>query len=72
MFVFIPVLCHYDLTLSMRMEADALSIAYVSILSLLWEDGWYLITYYLKKFFSAEVYYPIYDKELYVIVYSFK
>ena len=54
------------------MEADASSTTYVGILSLLWEDGWHPITYYSKKFSSVEVYYPIYDKELYVIVYNFK
>ena len=48
------------------------SITYAGILSLLWEDGQYPIMYYSKKFSSAEVYYLIYDKELYAIVYSFK
>ena len=54
------------------MEADMLNTTYVGILSLLWEDGWYLITYYLNKFSNAEVYYLIYNKELYAIIYSFK
>ena len=72
MFISILILHHYDLTLPIRIEVDTSSIIYVGILSLLWEDGWYSITYYSKKFSSAEIYYPIYDKELYVIVYSFR
>jgi transposase InsO family protein len=71
-FVSAPVLRHYDPTLPMRVEADASSTACAGILSLLWEDGWHPIAYCSKKFSGAEVHYPIYDKELYAIVYSFK
>jgi len=44
----------------------------MGILSLKWEDGWHPVVYCLKKFSRAKVYYPIYDKELFTIVYSFK
>ena len=47
-------------------------MAYASILSLKWENGWHPIAYYSKKFFGAEVYYPIYDKEILAIVWSFR
>ena len=67
-----PVLRHYDPTLRVRVEVDASSTACAGILSLLWEDGWYPIAYCSKKFTGAELHYPIYDKELYAIVYSFK
>ena len=38
----------------------------------MWEDGWHPIAYCSKKFSGAEVHYPIYDKELLAIVWSFR
>ena len=67
-----PVLRHYDPTLPARVEVDASSSACAGILSLKWEDGWYPIAYCSRKFAGPEVHYPIYDKELYAIVYAFK
>jgi hypothetical protein len=71
-FITAPVLRHYDPSLRMRLETDASSTACAGILSLLWEDGWHPIAYCSKKFSGAEVHYPIYDKELLAIVWSFK
>ena len=67
-FIIAPILRHYDLSLLARMEIDTSSMAYIGILSLLWEDRWYLVAYVLKKFSGAKLYYPIYNKELYDIV----
>ena len=53
-------------------EVDASSDACAGILSLKWEDGWYPIAYCSRKFSGAKVYYPIYDKELFAIVYAFQ
>ena len=50
------------------METDTSSTAYAGILSLFYKGEWHPITYCLKKFSRAEVYYPIYDKELLAIV----
>jgi len=58
--------------LPIHVEVDASSDTYTGILSLQWEDGWYPIAYCLRKFSRAEVYYPIYDKELFAIVYGFQ
>ena len=71
-FISAPVLRHYDPALPMRLEADASSTACAGILSLKWEDGWHPIAYCSKKFSGSEVHYPIYDKELLAIVWSFK
>ena len=71
-FISAPVLRHYDPMLPVRVESDASSMACASILSLKWEDGWHPIAYCSKKFSGAEVHYQIYDKELFVIVWSFK
>jgi hypothetical protein len=54
------------------METDASSTACAGILSLKWEDGWHPIAYCSKKFTGPEIHYPIYDKELFAIVWSFK
>ena len=54
------------------MESDTSSGTLVGILSLKWEDGWHPVAYCSKKFSRAKVYYPIYDKELFAIVRSFK
>ena len=70
-FITVPILCHYDPSLLAYMETDASSMAYIGILSLLWEDGWHPVAYISKKFSGAKLYYPIYDKELYAIVWSF-
>ena len=71
-FITAPILRYYNLSLLARVETDASSIACVGILSLLWEDGWYPVVYVSKKFSGAELHYPIYDKELYAIVWSFQ
>ena len=71
-FISAPVLRHYDPALPMRLESDASSTACAGILSLKWEDGWHPIAYCSKKFSGAEVHYPIYDKELLAIVWSFR
>ena len=68
MFITAPILRYYDPSLLVRVEIDTSSIAYIGILSLLWEDRWYSVAYVLKKFSKAKLYYPIYNKELYVIV----
>ena len=68
MFITTPILRHYNPSLLARVETDVSSIAYIGILSLLWEDGWHLVAYVSKKFSRVEFYYSIYDKELYVIV----
>ena len=44
----------------------------MGILSLKWKDRWHPVVYCSKKFSRAKVYYPIYDKELFAIVRSFK
>jgi hypothetical protein len=49
-----------------------LSIAYAGILFQKWEDGWYPITYFSKKFSRAELNYPIYNKKLMAIIMSFR
>jgi hypothetical protein len=67
-----PVLRHHDPSLPMRVETDELSIACAGMLSLKWEDGWHPIAYCSRKFTGSEVHYPIYDKELLAIVWSFK
>ena len=67
-FIIAPILRHYNPSLLARVEIDTSSIAYIGILSLLWEDGWHSIAYVLKKFSRAKLYYPIYDKELYIII----
>jgi hypothetical protein len=56
----------------MRVETDELSTACAGMLSLKWEDGWHPIAYCSRKFTGSEVHYPIYDKELLAIVWSFK
>ena len=71
-FISAPVLRHYDPTLPLRLETDASSTACAGILSLKWEDGWHPIAYCSKKFSGPEFNYPIYDKELLAIVWSFK
>src|SRR5579871_1360310 len=71
-FISAPVLRHYDPALLLRLEADASSTACAGILSLKWEDGWNPIAYCSKKFSGSEIHYPIYDKELLAIVWSFK
>jgi hypothetical protein len=71
-FISVPVLHHYDPMLPLHVELDASSMACVGILSLKWEDGWHPIAYCAKKFSGGEVHYPIYDKELLAIVWSFK
>lgn len=71
-FISAPVLRHYSPFLPLRLETDASSTACAGILSLKWEDGWHPIAYCSKKFSGAEVHYPIYDKELLAIVWSFK
>ena len=58
--------------LSIRIELDVSNGTLAGILSLKWEDGWYLVIYCSKKFSRAKVYYLIYDKELFAIVRSFK
>jgi hypothetical protein len=71
-FISAPVLRHYDPSLPLRLETDASSTACAGILSLKWEDGWHPVAYCSKKFSGSEVHYPIYDKELLTIVWSFK
>jgi hypothetical protein len=71
-FITAPVLRHYDPSLPLRLETDASSTACAGILSLKWEDGWHPIAYCSKKFSGPEVHYPIHDKELLAIVWSFK
>ena len=71
-FISAPVLHHYNPTLLSQVEVDASSSACVGILSLKWEDGWHPIAYCLKKFSGPEIHYPIYDKELFAIIWSFK
>ena len=72
MFITAPILRHYDPSLPARVETDASSMACAGILSLLWEDGSHPVAYVSKKFSGAELHYPIYDKELYAIVWSFQ
>jgi len=71
-FISAPVLRHYSPLLPIRLETDASSTACAGILSLKWEDGWHPLAYCSKKFSGAEIHYPIHDKELLAIVWSFK
>ena len=67
-FIPAPILRYYNPSLLAHVEIDISNIAYIGILSLLWEDGWHPVAYVSKKFSRVEFYYSIYDKELYVIV----
>jgi hypothetical protein len=51
---------------------DASSIIYADILFQKYEDGWHPIAYLSMKFSRVELNYPVYDKELMVIVMSFR
>jgi hypothetical protein len=54
------------------LETDASEIAFAGILSQHFGDGWHPITFFSRKFNRPEMSYPIYDKELMVIVMSFR
>ena len=72
-FITASFLWYYDPEKQLRVETDASDSVLVGILSQLFEDGiWHLIVYYSRKFSGLEVYYAVYDKELMVIVVSFR
>jgi len=55
------------------LETDALDSVIASIYSQEQTDGeWHPIAYYLKTIVDAELNYPIYNKEMLAIIYSFQ
>jgi hypothetical protein len=64
-----PLLIHPDFKEPFVIECDASDFAMGAILSQLWKDGLlHPISYYSRKFNTAEINYEIYDKELMAIV----
>ena len=58
-----PVLIHADLYETFTLEADASDFALGAILSQIGEDGkLHPVSYYSRKFSTAEINYEIYDK----------
>jgi len=54
------------------LETNALDSVIASVYSQKQTNGeWYPVTYYLKTIVNAELNYPIYNKEILAIIYSF-
>ena len=67
------ILCHYNLNLKIIIETDASDYVSESILSQYVENSiLHSVAYFFKKHNSAECNYEIYDKELLIIVCTFK
>ena len=68
-----PILQHFQPDLPLTIEADASDFALGCILSQPSSDGTlHPVCFYSRKFTTAELNYPIYDKELLAVVESFK
>jgi RNase H-like domain found in reverse transcriptase len=65
------ILRHYDPKIPIRLEMDASQWALAGVLSQRFDDGWHPIAFCSRKFNGAEQYYPIYDKEMMAVVFSF-
>ena len=66
-----PILLHFQPDLPFTVEADASDFALGCILSQQNPDGEHPVCYYSKKFSPAKLNYPMYDKELLVVVEAF-
>ena len=67
------ILCHYNLNLKIVVKTDTSDYVFKGILSQYNEnDVLHSVTYFFKKHNSAECNYEIYDKELMIIVCTFK
>ena len=72
-FLTAPILTHFDAGQSICMETDASDFAITGILSQVQEDKqWYLVAFWSHKMQGAEHHYKTHDKELLVIMESFK
>ena len=52
----------------MKIETNALDLALGGCASILTDDKWHLVAYYLRKFLGLEERYNVHDKELLAIV----
>ena len=68
----VSVLAHFHSEWSLMLKTDASDSAIAGIFSQKQLDGeWHPIVYYLKTIIDAELNYPIYDKEMLAIIFSF-
>lgn len=71
-FISAPVLRHYNPHHKLRVETDVSRLAYAGILFQQWKNEWHSIAYFSRKFSTPELNYSIHDKELMMIVMSFR
>ena len=68
-----PLLAHFHPKWPSILETNALDGVIAGVFSQRQLDGhWHLIAYYLKTMVDAELNYPIHDKEILVIIFSFQ
>ena len=66
------MLAHFHPKQPLMLETDALNSIIANIFSQKQPDGnWHPIAYYLKTIADTELNYPIYDKEILAIIFSF-
>ena len=71
-FLSTPVLVHPDPTCPFQVETDASNFSIGAVLSQPDDDGTlHPVTFYSRKFTTPEINYPIYEKELAVIISAF-
>ncbi|SPC61346.1 uncharacterized protein UHOD_11575 [Ustilago sp. UG-2017b] len=67
------ILCHFDPTRPIIVETDASDFAVAAVLSQSFDQGTrHPIAFFSKKLDLAQLYYPIFDKEMFAIVAAFK
>ena len=70
--IFAPLLAHFYLKQPLMLETNALNSIIAGVFSQKQLDGeWHPITYYLKTIIDAKLNYPIYNKEILAIIFSF-
>ena len=68
-----PLLAHYDLDSQCMLETDASDTVVVAVFSQKGLDGeWHPIGYFSKAMAPVETNYPIYNKEILIIIYYLK
>lgn len=64
-----PILKYFDYNRHTCVETNASNGVLAGVMCQEYDDGWHLVAFYLQSIQGAELNYPIYDKELMVVIY---